>query len=53
MVKLANTPDLGSGGAILAGSSPVTRTISSVHNGFELWTLAFYCFYISFLWDKQ
>ncbi len=26
MVKLANTPDLGSGGAILAGSSPVTRT---------------------------
>ena len=28
------------------GSSPVTRTISSVHNGFELWTLVFYinCF---------
>ena len=26
MVKLANTPDLGSGGVILAGSSPVTRT---------------------------
>ena len=26
MVKLADTPDLGSGGAILAGSSPVTRT---------------------------
>ena len=22
-------------------SSPVTRTISSVHNGFELWTLDF------------
>ena len=26
MVKLANTLDLGSSGAILAGSSPVTRT---------------------------
>ena len=24
-----------------AGSNPVTRTISSVHNRFELWTLAF------------
>ena len=24
-----------------AGSNPVTRTISSVHNGFELWTLDF------------
>ena len=24
-----------------AGSSPVTSTISSVHNGFELWTLDF------------
>ena len=29
MVKLADTPDLGSGGAILAGSSPVTRTIET------------------------
>ncbi len=29
MVKLADTPDLGSGGAILAGSSPVTRTRKS------------------------
>lgn len=27
MVKLANTPDLGSGVERLAGSSPVTRTI--------------------------
>ena len=25
-----------------AGSSPVARTISSVHNGFELWTLDFF-----------
>ena len=25
-----------------AGSSPVTQTISSVHNGFELWTLDFF-----------
>ena len=25
-----------------AGSSPVTRTISSVHNGLQLWTLDFY-----------
>ena len=25
-----------------AGSSPVTWTISSVHNGFELWTLDFF-----------
>ena len=24
------------------GSSPVTPTISSVHNGFELWTLDFF-----------
>ena len=29
MVKLANTLDLGSSGAILAGSSPVTRTNNS------------------------
>ena len=27
-----------------AGSNPVTRTISSVHNGFELWTLDFSIF---------
>ncbi len=27
-----------------AGSSPVTRTISSVHNGFELWALDFLLF---------
>ena len=33
MVKLANTPDLGSGGAILAGSSPVTRTIKKARFG--------------------
>ncbi len=25
-----------------AGSSPVTQTISSVHNGFELWALDFF-----------
>ena len=25
-----------------AGSSPVTQTISSVHNGFQLWTLDFF-----------
>ena len=25
----------------VAGSNPVTPTISSVHNGFELWTLTF------------
>ena len=25
-----------------AGSNPVTPTISSVHNGFELWTLDFF-----------
>ena len=25
-----------------AGSNPVTSTISSVHNGFELWTLDFF-----------
>ena len=25
-----------------AGSSPVTPTISSVHNGFQLWTLDFF-----------
>ncbi len=33
-----------------AGSSPVTSTISSVHNGFELWTLDFFfipCMYRS------
>ena len=29
------------GGQEAAGSSPVTRTKSSVHNGFELWTLDF------------
>ena len=28
-----------------AGSSPVTRTISSVHKAFDLWTLDF-CFYV-------
>ena len=27
-----------------AGSNPVTPTISSVHNGFELWTLGFFAF---------
>ena len=32
MVKLANTLDLGSSGAILAGSSPVTRTKSRRHS---------------------
>ena len=32
MVKLANTPDLGSVGAILAGSSPVTRTKKGLTN---------------------
>ena len=30
------------GGQEAAGSSPVTRTISSVHNVFELWTLDFF-----------
>ena len=27
-----------------AGSNPVISTISSVHNGFELWTLDFYLY---------
>ena len=27
----------------VVGSSPSPATISSVHNGFELWTLAFCC----------
>ena len=32
MAKLAYALDLGSSASLLAGSSPVTRTISSVHN---------------------
>lgn len=36
VVELANTLDLGSSGEILAGSSPVTRTIVSIHKGFDL-----------------
>ncbi len=36
MVKLANTLDLGSSGAILAGSSPVTRTIIKTVGSYEL-----------------
>ena len=39
---MADAPDLGSGVYRRAGSSPVARTISSVHNGFELWTLDFF-----------
>ena len=31
----------------VVGSNPVSRTISSVHNGFGLWTLEVFCF-ISF-----
>ena len=42
MVELADTYDLGSYVARHAGSSPVARTISSVHNGLKLWTLDFY-----------
>ena len=41
MVELVDTLDLGSNG-FRAGSSPVARTISSVHNGFQLWTLDFF-----------
>ena len=46
MAELADALDLGSSGNPRAGSSPVTRTKWSVHNGFELWTLVFYinCF---------
>ncbi len=40
MVKLADTPDLGSGGAILAGSSPVTRTIET---RLTFWSVLFQC----------
>ena len=42
VVELADTYDLGSYVVRHAGSSPVARTISSVHNGFELWTLDFF-----------
>ena len=35
------------------GSSPVTQTISSVHNGFELWTLDFLQFRVSLLCMEQ
>ena len=31
-----------------AGSIPVTRTISSVHNRFQLWTLDIFCLYLHF-----
>ena len=41
MAELADALDLGSSGNPRAGSSPVTRTKWSVHNGFELWTLVF------------
>lgn len=36
-----------------AGSNPVTSTISSVHNGFELWTLDFLQFRVSSLCTEQ
>ena len=42
MAELADAQDLGSCGRLRAGSSPVTRTSMSVHNGFMLWTLIFY-----------
>ena len=42
VAELADALDLGSSVFRCAGSSPVTRTISSVHNGFELWTLDFF-----------
>ena len=34
-----------------AGSSPVTQTISSVHNGFQLWTLDIFLPTESLFWD--
>ena len=37
----------------VTGSSPVTPTISSVHNGFELWTLDFLQFRVSSLCMEQ
>ena len=36
VAELADAPDLGSGVNRCAGSSPVTRTSMSVHNGFKL-----------------
>ena len=42
MLKLAYRLASDTSGAIRAGSSPVPCTISSVHNGFELWTLDFF-----------
>ena len=46
MAELADARDLGSRAARCAGSIPVTRTISSVHNGIDryehfLYTLVF------------
>ena len=37
----------------VAGSNPVIPTISSVHNGFELWTLDFLQFRVSSLCMEQ
>ncbi len=42
MAELADAPDLGSGIFRCAGSSPVTRTISSVHNEAELLDTRFF-----------
>ena len=49
MAELADALDLGSNGHTRAGSIPVTRTMLSVHNASELWTLSF--FYIFNLSD--
>ena len=42
MAELADAPDLGSGGEIRAGSTPVTRMINNVDTGF--------CVSIVFVW---
>ena len=46
---MADTIDLGSIGNSCAGSSPVTCTSMSVHNGFKLWTLILLLNFIRFV----
>lgn len=53
MVELADTQDLGSCAYRCAGSSPVTRTSMSVHNGFMLWTLILLFNFIRFVCGEQ
>ena len=53
MAELADAQDLGSCGRLRAGSSPVTRTSMSVHNGFMLWTLIFLFNFNRYVFGEQ